>query len=106
MGLNLRREEVGCWIGSGHTDHLDTDLGGESTAVCVVDVDHTQPATLGAEERSLDPEVLVHVRMEVEVVRGKIREDAGTQICAINPAVRQTVTLGLERHGIDTLVAK
>ena len=78
--------------------HGGRELGLETAAVGAVDVDDRDRRT-GLEEAALGGEVVLHRRMEVEVVLGQVGEDGGGEMRAVGAVEGERMRGDLDRAG-------
>ncbi len=82
---------------------LDRDAGGgrEPASPLVVDVHQAASRASGGEERRLGGEVVLHVRVEVEVVAPEVEEDGDVEDDPVDAPHHQGMARHLHRAGLD-----
>ena len=103
--LDVDRPPVRLLAGRGVGVHRDGGLVDEPAPVGVVDVDQPESGPLGREQAGLRGEVVLHVRMEVEVVTTEVGEHRDVEDDPVDPAHHQRVAGDLHRAGVHAALA-
>ncbi len=82
--------------------HRLVELGGQPRPVWIVHVDHGNPRRGVREQSLLGLEVVLHRRVEIEVILRQVREDRRGQMDRVGPMQRQRVRGDLDRTRLVT----
>lgn len=78
---------------------------GQPAAVLVVEVHHAEPRALRCEQLRLGLEVVLHVGVELHVLRAQVVEDGDVEDAAVDPAEHQRVAGDLHGDRLDPTLA-
>ncbi len=104
--LHVLGTPVGVGVALGREgDDRDAGFLGEPAAVLVVDVDDAESAAFRCEQLCLGPEVVLHVGVELHVLRAEVGEHPDVEDAAVDPAEDQRVAGDLHGDRLDTAFA-
>ena len=103
--IDVLHPPVGVATGRAHRHGMVREAGHRASRV-VVDADHGNACVrwrFRVEQPCLGVEVVLHRRVEVQVVARQVGESADREVHAVDAAQRQRVAGDLHHHGVDAL---